>query len=79
VDEADATLKQLKETYALKRAAGAAAVHIVEIQRDRAKAAMEYAQGTQRKWWCIRRCREWWSTTRFGSAGEWERCRKAIR
>src|SRR5438876_3205796 len=45
VDEADATLKQLKETYALKRTAGAAAVHIVEIQRDRAKAAMDYAQG----------------------------------
>ncbi|HLZ52468.1 MAG TPA: HlyD family efflux transporter periplasmic adaptor subunit [Candidatus Acidoferrum sp.] len=45
VDEADATLKQLKETYALKRVAGGAAVHILEIQRDRAKAAMEYAQG----------------------------------
>src|SRR5258706_1877600 len=49
VDEADATLKQLKETYALKRAAGAAAVHIVEIQRDRAKAAMDYAQGNAAK------------------------------
>jgi len=50
VDEADTTLKQLKETYALKRAAGAAAVHIVEIQRDRAKAAMDYAQGNAAKW-----------------------------
>src|SRR5579859_1625002 len=49
VDEADATLKQLKETYALKRTAGTAAVHIVEIQRDRAKAAMEYAQGNAAK------------------------------
>jgi len=49
VDEADATLKQLKETYALKRAAGAAAIHIVEIQRDRAKAAMDYAQGNAAK------------------------------
>src|SRR5438128_6045644 len=49
VDEADTTLKQLKETYALKRAAGAAAVHIVEIQRDRAKAAMDYAQGNAAK------------------------------
>src|SRR5256886_410706 len=45
VDEADATLKQLKETYTLKRAAGKAAIRIVEIQRDRAKAAMDYAQG----------------------------------
>src|SRR5260221_9741766 len=49
VDEADATLKQLKETYALKRAAGAAAVHIVEIQRDRALEAMRYAQGNAAK------------------------------
>src|SRR5256885_7648640 len=49
VDEADSTLKQVNETYALKRAAGAAAVHIVEIQRDRAKAAMEYAQGNAAK------------------------------
>ena len=49
VDEADATLKQLEETYTLKRTAGAAAVHIVAIQRDRAKAAMDYAQGNAAK------------------------------
>src|SRR5439155_7772871 len=49
VDEADTTLKQLKETYALKGAAGTAAVHIVESQRDRAKAAMDYAQGNAAK------------------------------
>lgn len=49
VDEADATLKQLKETYALKRVAGKAAIRIVEIQRDRAKAAMNYAQGNAAK------------------------------
>jgi HlyD family secretion protein len=49
VDEADATLKQLKETYTLKRAAGKAAIRIVEIQRDRAKAAMNYAQGNAAK------------------------------
>jgi HlyD family secretion protein len=43
VDEARATLKQLKETYQLKRAAAVAAIKILEIQRDRAKEAMRYA------------------------------------
>jgi HlyD family secretion protein len=43
VDEARATLKQLKETYQLKRAAAVAAIRILEIQRDRAKEAMRYA------------------------------------
>jgi multidrug efflux pump subunit AcrA (membrane-fusion protein) len=43
VDEARATLKQLKETYQLKRAAAVAATKILEIQRDRAKEAMRYA------------------------------------
>src|SRR5258708_14309598 len=45
VDEAETTLKQLKETYQLKRAAAAAAIRIQEIQRDRALEAMRYAQG----------------------------------
>jgi HlyD family secretion protein len=43
VDEAQATLKQLKETYQLKRAAARAGIRILEIQRDRAKEAMRYA------------------------------------
>jgi multidrug resistance efflux pump len=43
VDEGQATLKQLKETYQLKRAAALAAIKILEIQRDRAKEAMRYA------------------------------------
>ncbi len=43
VDEAQTTLKQLKETYQLKRAAAVAAIKILEIQRDRAKEAMRYA------------------------------------
>src|SRR5271168_1585125 len=43
VDEGQATLKQLKETYQLKRAAAVAAIRILEIQRDRAKEAMRYA------------------------------------
>jgi multidrug resistance efflux pump len=49
VDEAQATLKQLKETYQLKRAAAAAAIKILEIQRDRAKEAMRYALGNAAK------------------------------
>jgi multidrug resistance efflux pump len=42
-DEAQATFKQLKETYQLKRAAAAATIRIQEIQRDRAAEAMRYA------------------------------------
>ncbi len=45
LDEAQATLKQLKQTYELKRAASASAIRIQEIQRDRALEAMRYAQG----------------------------------
>jgi len=43
--EAEAKLKQLKDTAALKREARAAETRILEIQRDRAKRAVEYAQG----------------------------------
>jgi HlyD family secretion protein len=49
VDEAQATFKQLKETYQLKRAAAAAAIKILEIQRDRAKEAMRYAKANAAK------------------------------
>ena len=38
-DEAQATLKQLKETYQLKRTAAKAGIRILEIQRDRAREA----------------------------------------
>ena len=48
-EEAEATLKQLKETYALKRAAAAANVRIQEIQRDRALEATRYAQSNAAK------------------------------
>lgn len=48
-DEAQATLKQLKATYQLKRAAAAANIRILEIQRDRALEAMRYAQGNASK------------------------------
>jgi multidrug resistance efflux pump len=48
-DEAQATFKQLKETYQLKRAAAAAAIRIQEIQRDRAMEAMRFAQGNAAK------------------------------
>jgi HlyD family secretion protein len=47
--EAEARLKQLKETYALKREAQAAELRILEIQRDRAGMAVEYAQGNIEK------------------------------
>jgi len=41
--EARVKLKALKENYALKRAAAAAEHRILEIRRDRAKAAMDHA------------------------------------
>jgi len=49
LEEAQATLKQLKETYQLKRAAATATIRIQEIQRDRALEAMDYAQGNAAK------------------------------
>src|SRR5213080_2032715 len=48
-EEAQATLKQLKETYQLKRAAAAAGIRILEIQRDRSMQAMRYAQSNASK------------------------------
>jgi len=42
--EAEAQLKQLKETFKLKREAEAADIRILEIQRDRALRALEYAK-----------------------------------
>lgn len=42
--EAEARLKQLKDTFALKREAETAELRILEIQRDRAKGAADYAQ-----------------------------------
>jgi HlyD family secretion protein len=44
LEEAQATLKQLRETYEHKRASAAAAIHILELQRDRAQEAMRYAE-----------------------------------
>lgn len=49
VDEAQTTLKQLRETYQLKRAAAAAGIRILEIQRDRDMEAMRYAQSNASK------------------------------
>src|SRR3989440_5393584 len=44
INETQASLKQLKQTYELKRAASASTIRIQEIQRDRALEAMHYAQ-----------------------------------
>jgi HlyD family secretion protein len=44
LDEAKATYAQLKETFDLKRKAAQAAIHILEIQRDRTKETMLHAQ-----------------------------------
>ena len=44
LEEAQARLKQLQDTCELKRRAEAAEVRIIEIQRDRARTAMEQAE-----------------------------------
>lgn len=44
LDEARATLAQLKETFDLKRKAAQAAIHVLEIQRDRTREVMMHAQ-----------------------------------
>jgi HlyD family secretion protein len=49
LDQAEATLKQLHETYQLKRQAAAADLKILEIQRDRAHDTMLYADRNAEK------------------------------
>ena len=44
LDEAEATLAQLKETFDLKRKAAQAAIRILEIERDRTRETMLHAQ-----------------------------------
>ena len=47
--EAEAKLKQLRDTFALKREAQSAELRILEIQRDRAQIAVAHAQGNIEK------------------------------
>jgi HlyD family secretion protein len=49
LDETGTTFKQLQETFELKRKAAAAAIHILELQRDRAHEDMEYAHSNASK------------------------------
>ena len=44
LEEAKATLQQRRETFDLKRKAAQAAIHILEIQRDRSRETMLHAQ-----------------------------------
>lgn len=44
LEEAKATLTQLRTTFALKRQSAGAGIRLLEIQRDRAKQVMEHAQ-----------------------------------
>ncbi|MDR3740361.1 MAG: HlyD family efflux transporter periplasmic adaptor subunit [Terracidiphilus sp.] len=45
LDEARATLTQLKETFALKRKAAQASIRILQLQRDRTLETMHHAEG----------------------------------
>jgi multidrug resistance efflux pump len=49
VDETRTTLKQLRETFDLKRKAATSSIHILELQRDRAEEAMNYAKSNASK------------------------------
>ena len=49
LDEAEATLKQLRQTFDLKRRAAEADLKILEIQRDRSHVAMVYADTNSEK------------------------------
>ena len=49
LEQARASLKQLKETFDLKRQAAAAELKILQIQRDRAETAMRWAAGNTEK------------------------------
>jgi len=48
-EEAQARLKQLQETYSLKREAAAADIRILEIRRDRSEATMKQAEQNAEK------------------------------
>jgi HlyD family secretion protein len=48
-EEAQARLKQLQETYTLKRQAAAADIRILEIRRERSEATMKQAEGNAEK------------------------------
>jgi HlyD family secretion protein len=49
LEQAQATLKQLRATFDLKRRAAAAELKVLEIQRDRAQIAMRWAQNNMQK------------------------------
>lgn len=49
LEEAQATLKQLRQTFKLKRQAAAAGIRTLEIQQARARATMLYAQSNAAK------------------------------
>ena len=49
LEAAEANLKQLRQTYDLKRKAEAADLHLLEIKGDRARSAMQHAQQNSEK------------------------------
>lgn len=49
LEQAKATLEQLRQTFTLKRQAAQADLRVLEIQRDRALDAMKWAQGNTEK------------------------------
>ena len=80
LEEAQATLKQLKTTYELKRHAAEADIRILQIRRDRAENAMRQAE-TQRRpdGDPVADRRHGGPASRSGSRTPWRKCRKGRR
>ena len=78
LEEAQATLKQLKTTYELKRQAADADIQILEIRRDRAENAMRQAE-TNAERMAVHRPdrRHGRRPDDLEDATTWRRCRKA--
>lgn len=82
--EAQETLKQLKHTFDLKRQAAAADIRTVEIQRDRAKATMLYAQSNAQKMSVVSPMdgvvvlNNIWLNSRIGQAQEGDQVRPGV-
>ena len=77
LEQAQATLKQLKTTYELKRKAAEADIRILKIRRDRAESAMKMAKPTPNGWPSSPRSAAWRFSSRSGSRTRWRRSRKA--
>ena len=79
LDEAEATLAQLKQTFELKRKAAQASIRILEIQRDRTRETMLHAQANSALMQIHAPIDGIVVLTQSGSKATWAKCRRATR